>query len=42
LMMEIKPRDAAARETYATRKSAFVERILALARSAGGDGKIKP
>jgi len=42
LMIEIRPRDAAARETYAERKSAFVERILALARSAGRDGKTKP
>jgi GrpB-like predicted nucleotidyltransferase (UPF0157 family) len=39
LMTEIRPRDAAARETYAERKSAFVERILALALAAGGDGK---
>jgi GrpB-like predicted nucleotidyltransferase (UPF0157 family) len=31
LMAEIDPRDAAARETYAERKTAFVERILSLA-----------
>jgi GrpB-like predicted nucleotidyltransferase (UPF0157 family) len=31
LMVEINPRDAAARETYAERKTAFVERILSLA-----------
>jgi GrpB-like predicted nucleotidyltransferase (UPF0157 family) len=42
LMIEINPRDAAARETYAERKSAFVERILALALSADGDVKPKP
>jgi len=37
LMVEINPRDDAARETYAERKTAFVERILSLA-SAAGDG----
>jgi GrpB-like predicted nucleotidyltransferase (UPF0157 family) len=37
LMIEINPRDDAARETYAERKTAFVERILSLA-SAAGDG----
>jgi hypothetical protein len=36
-MVEINPRDDAARETYAERKTAFVERILSLA-SAAGDG----
>ena len=35
LMAEINPRDAAARETYAERKTAFVERILSLAMAAG-------
>jgi GrpB-like predicted nucleotidyltransferase (UPF0157 family) len=37
LMVEINPRDDAARERYAERKTAFVERILSLA-SATGDG----
>lgn len=37
LITEINPRDAAARERYAERKTAFVERILALASAAGDD-----
>jgi GrpB-like predicted nucleotidyltransferase (UPF0157 family) len=37
LMTEINPRDAATREIYAERKSAFVERTLALALAAAGD-----
>jgi GrpB-like predicted nucleotidyltransferase (UPF0157 family) len=37
LMTEINPHDAAARERYAGRKTAFVERIIALALAAGGN-----
>jgi GrpB-like predicted nucleotidyltransferase (UPF0157 family) len=39
LMIEINPHDDAARETYAERKTAFVERILSLAFAAGDASK---